>query len=151
MTGKTHTPGTIRYEWEPGYCGELVTSRGTTIARFTDEPSKEDARRLVACWNACKDVPTEVLEAQQAGGLPWAVADQIEALVQRGELLAVLRNFEIQGPDDDGLVWLVLHGNDTSGKGMFNLGEPTEIATQVALELEKDRLAAINKINQQEK
>jgi hypothetical protein len=50
-----------------------------------------NARRLVACWNACEGVPTEVLEAQQAGGLPWSVADQIEQRVQRDELLAALK------------------------------------------------------------
>ena len=46
------------------------------------EKTSEVARRLVACWNACEGVPTEVLEAQQSGGLPWSVADQIEQRVQ---------------------------------------------------------------------
>ena len=45
-----------------------------------------NARRLVACWNACQGVPTEVLE----GGL---VADQLwgHLTAQRGTLLAALR------------------------------------------------------------
>lgn len=57
-----------------------------------------DLSRLAACWNACKGVPTEVLEAQQSGGLPWNVADQIDKLAdlakaeaQRDELLEALR------------------------------------------------------------
>lgn len=77
-----HTAGSIRYDYEPGYCGELIAQDGMTVAAFVNEPSEADARRLVACWNACEGVPTEVLEAQQSGGLPWSVADQIEQRVQ---------------------------------------------------------------------
>lgn len=55
----------------------------------------------------------------------------------------VLRAFAITGPDADGLVWLVLHGNGTSGKALFNLGRRERISTQVALALEQDRRAAI--------
>jgi hypothetical protein len=58
-------------------------------------------------------------------------------------LHGVANNFEICGPDADGLVWLVLHGNGTTGKGMFNLGTVDRIAVKVALELEADRRAAI--------
>lgn len=58
-------------------------------------------------------------------------------------LRELAENFQITGPDADGLVWLVLHGNGTSGKAMFNLGNANSIATQVALLLEQDRLAAL--------
>lgn len=58
-----HTQGTIRYEYEPGYCGELIASNGNTIATFNEEPGKANARRLVACWNACEDEDTAMLEA----------------------------------------------------------------------------------------
>jgi hypothetical protein len=49
-----------------------------------------NARRLAACWNACVDVPVEVLEANASGGLPWTVADQIDARVERLEIVAAL-------------------------------------------------------------
>lgn len=56
--------------------------------------SKADAERIVACVNACAGIPNEVLEAQQSGGLPWSVADQIDQRVQHNraaaELLAAL-------------------------------------------------------------
>ena len=55
----------------------------------------------------------------------------------------VLRNFEITGPDGDGLVWLVLRGHGTSGSAMFNLGAANRLAAQVALKLEEDRRAAL--------
>jgi hypothetical protein len=58
----------------------------------------------------------------------------------------VLENFEIRGPDDDGLLWLILHGRGTSGRGMFNLGSSTHIAGQVALLLEEDRRRALASI-----
>lgn len=59
-------------------------------------------------------------------------------------LKAVADNFQIAGPDDDGLVWLVLHGNGTSGTAMFCLGAHGKLAVQVALHLEADRRAAID-------
>ena len=57
-----HTPGSIRYDYAPGYCGELIASDGHSVATFDDEPSPEDASRLVACWNACEGISTESLE-----------------------------------------------------------------------------------------
>jgi hypothetical protein len=50
------------------------------------------ALRIAACWNACEGVPTEVLQANQSGGLPWNVADQIEQRVLHAELLEALKN-----------------------------------------------------------
>lgn len=54
-----YTPGTIRYDYTPGYCGELIASNGHSVATFAHEPSQEDARRLVACWNFCEDLTEE--------------------------------------------------------------------------------------------
>lgn len=84
-----HTPGSIRYDFEPGYCGELIASNGTCIATFCDEPSEEDARRLVACWNACEGISTDNLEAN----LPVKeLATRYNAnLRQRDELLEALK------------------------------------------------------------
>lgn len=57
-----HTQGPIRYDYAPGYCGELIASDGHSVATFDDEPSQEDARRLAACWNVCQGATTEQLE-----------------------------------------------------------------------------------------
>lgn len=57
--------------------------------------------------------------------------------------IAVLKNFEITGPDGDNLIWLVLHGNGCNGKGMVNLGTPDQIVGKVALLLEEDRKRAL--------
>lgn len=57
--------------------------------------------------------------------------------------VSLAANFEVSGPDADGLVWLILHGNGTTGKAMFNLGEANRIAVQTALYFEQDRRKAI--------
>jgi hypothetical protein len=62
MNMSKHTDGPIRYEYEPGYCGELIAVDGMTVCAFTDEPSPENARRLVAAWNACDGISTDTLE-----------------------------------------------------------------------------------------
>jgi hypothetical protein len=36
-------------------------------------PAEANARRLVACWNACQSIPTEALEAGVVGELVEAV------------------------------------------------------------------------------
>lgn len=58
----------------------------TCLTASVPDNDEANARRLVACWNACQGVPTEVLE----GGL---VADQLwgHLTAQRGTLLAALR------------------------------------------------------------
>lgn len=64
--------------------------------------------------------------------------------MKRSEALTRLAdNFQIQGPDADGLLWLILQGNGTTGQAMFNLGRAKGIASQVALALEEDRKAAL--------
>lgn len=55
----------------------------------------------------------------------------------------VLRSFRIEQPDADGLIWLVIEGQGTSANAMFNLGHLDRLAAKVALELEKDRVAAL--------
>lgn len=61
------------------------------------------------------------------------------------EMAEALLNFEIKGPDADGLVWLILHGRGTTGKGMLQIGHADTLIAQVAVSLEGDRLAALRK------
>lgn len=68
--------------------------------------------------------------------------ESLRARAEKAE--AVCQNFEVKGPDADGLYWLVLHGKGTGGMGAFNLGTAAKIATQVAMHLEEDRRAALN-------
>ena len=43
-----HTPGPWRYDYEPGYCGEIIASNGQTICTFADEPLPSNARLIAA-------------------------------------------------------------------------------------------------------
>ena len=82
-----HTKGPWRYDHEPGYCGELIAQDGTTIAEFVDEPSLANARRIVACVNACDGIPTAWLE----GGAADILEHSIALIKQRNELLEALQ------------------------------------------------------------
>lgn len=71
-----------------------------------------------------------------------AAIDAADASLSQG-VTAVLRNFQITGPDADGLVWLVLHGHGTTGKGLVQIGGKDRLISQVALKLEEDRRSAL--------
>jgi hypothetical protein len=57
----------------PGYVCRFDGTRWVQIAYVgsPQSPCADDARRIVACVNACEGVPTETLEA---GGLPRAMS-----------------------------------------------------------------------------
>ena len=40
-----------RYDYEPGYCGELIAANGSVICTFTDEPLPKDAAHIVRAVN----------------------------------------------------------------------------------------------------
>lgn len=84
-----HTQGPWRYVHAPGYCGELIAQDGTTIAEFVVEPSSANARRIVACVNACDGIPTAWIE----GGAADILEHSIALIKQRDELLAMLKKF----------------------------------------------------------
>lgn len=60
---------------------------------------EDNARRLVACWNACEGVPTDALE--QIEGFGKAALPYHELKAQRDELIAVSKGLlEVYGIDD---------------------------------------------------
>lgn len=79
----------LRYDYELGYCGELLRDNGTTLCAFDTEPTEEDARRLVACWNACTEIDTDTLEELGPNASLAKIA--AKAIAQRDELLEALR------------------------------------------------------------
>lgn len=85
-----HTQGKLRLSTQYADA-ELRDDAGVLVAVVSLRGRASDARRLAAAWNACQGIPTEVLEAQQSGGLPWSVADQIEARVTQAALVAALQ------------------------------------------------------------
>ncbi len=57
-----HTKGPWRYDHEPGFYAELMASDHAIVALFAGEPSLANARRIVACVNACEGFSIEELE-----------------------------------------------------------------------------------------
>ncbi len=101
-----------------------------------------DALRTLAHARKIRDgIPGPIEEFAE-----WQAAERIDRLT------AVCSNFEITGPDDDGVVWIQLHGNGTSGQGLLRVGAidavegEQPIIVQVALALEEDRRAALAKV-----
>lgn len=43
-----HSVGPWRYDYEPGYCGELIAADGRSVCTFTDEPKPDDANVLAS-------------------------------------------------------------------------------------------------------
>lgn len=133
---------------------KICHANGGTIAKlwidvddsdFSDG-QRADARRIVACVNACEGVDTELLEKGDLDNPVMKIIKEKSALKQqRDELLALANNFQITGPDEDGVVWLLLHGSGTTGKAMFSLGSVERIAVQVALHLETERQSSLAK------
>lgn len=72
-----------------------------------------------------------------------AVADHVTVRAEQHQRIQELKNvvesFEITEPDSDGLMWLVLHGNGTTGRAMVRIGYAESITGQVASHLEEDR------------
>ena len=68
-----------------GYAVCDVWPRGDD--QLANEEGKDNARRIVACVNACAGLPTEQLESSPPGGVLKGVAGLIS---QRDELLAAL-------------------------------------------------------------
>jgi hypothetical protein len=62
--------------------------------------------------------------------------------------LEALKNVTVTGPDDDGLVWINLPGNGTTGKAILRVGKAGLIAAQCAKLYEEQRTKAITAIKQ---
>lgn len=86
-----HTPGTLKVIDADEYCGTYITDQfGETVAdlyfmtrpnaphRFTN--SADNARRLVACWNACEGIDTEKLEGMRLDAAPALLEALVAAL-----------------------------------------------------------------------
>ena len=71
------------------YCGSIMGRHGGEV--FDGDFTEANARRIVACVNACDGVPTEVLEE---GGQGTVAASMARLTEQRDKLLAELDELE---------------------------------------------------------
>lgn len=110
-----HTPGPWRFYTEPQPNGcQIVGAGGLMVAMLAHTVNQADQKE------------TAIANAAAISATPDA--------------LALAQDFQIKGPDDDGLLWLVV-----KGKAMFNLGSADGIAGKAAIELESDRQAVLQK------
>ncbi|MEO0002449.1 MAG: hypothetical protein RLZZ22_141 [Pseudomonadota bacterium] len=89
-----HTQGLLAVN--PCRLDQIATADASKeIARVTNFGHSVDtiianARRLVACWNACDGIGTEALETEGSAAMGWArtASKLLQATTQRDELLA---------------------------------------------------------------
>lgn len=58
---------------------------------LTEQTAKANARRIVACVNACAGIPSDLLEAFRTGGALKVLATNLEIARERDELAEALR------------------------------------------------------------
>jgi hypothetical protein len=84
----SYTQGKLSIK-ECGQGSEIVNEQGEDITEFLNGAFvDDDARRLVACWNACDGIPTKWIEGGAADILEHAVS----LVKERDGLVAVIRS-----------------------------------------------------------
>lgn len=85
-----HTPRRLVLTSQDDYptgCANFEGYTGVDVVVLYHDNAKVDARRLVACWNACEGIPTEALEVSPNLEDVWNCV-----VAQRDELLAALES-----------------------------------------------------------
>ena len=97
-----HTPGRLKNVKHSIYsdAGYSIALTLLTRSSLGEEHDEANARRLVACWNACDGLSTEHIEAigtrgdTLAGMLLAFRESESELMAQRNELLEALKHIE---------------------------------------------------------
>ena len=88
-----HTQGRVKVQHPDAGERGLEVAFEPGLERLCADITEANARRLVACWNACEGISTDALE--RLGTLDRARVDldviRAQAIAQRDELLALLR------------------------------------------------------------
>lgn len=72
----------------------VAKNGGYTIADMGCDDQEANAKRFVACWNACAGIPTDDLEACPERGLFYLASHADQPVKQRDDLFAKLDNLE---------------------------------------------------------
>ena len=81
-----HTAGRLAVSEPPSPASPLylLVSDAGVVAQveglFRSDQKAANARRLVACWNACEGIPTEQVEAGVVGEMVTALRDCLQSL-----------------------------------------------------------------------
>lgn len=71
-----------------GNCLAIVYMGGEGATRNSRDAIEENARRIVACVNACEGIPTEALECQTKKQLTAKLLNQVSVLIDLLEMAA---------------------------------------------------------------
>lgn len=105
MSENKHTPGPWHIGDVDTFGAEIECSENALVAKAEEE---YDARRIVACFNACAGIPTDMLEAMPSG--PASLLPMYARLEkQRDELLSALEKCRKELS-----AWMRDHGDDIS-------------------------------------
>jgi hypothetical protein len=82
-----HTPGPWRYDYEHGYCGEIIAADGTLLASFVDEPTTPNARLIASAPDllAAAKRALNVLKAQGESIQPKNVLGALDSAIAKAE------------------------------------------------------------------
>lgn len=81
-----HTPGFVKIR--DGFPRQITGGfRGRIVADTCGDDAVANARRFVACWNACEGIDTEQLEPKMLGN---QIAAKMEVIEQRTALVAAI-------------------------------------------------------------
>jgi hypothetical protein len=89
----SHTQGKLKAQESRIYFADLA---GGFDIRNCPSP-EANARRLVACWNACEGISTDALETEGGAVMGWVrtASKLIAATTQRDELLEALKELTL--------------------------------------------------------
>jgi hypothetical protein len=96
----SHTPGklVLSEDGRPELYNQcqIIESDKSDLIVYYQFKNKEDARRLVACWNACDGLHTESLESQKplTDQIVDALNEAYTMKAKRDELLAALKAYD---------------------------------------------------------
>ena len=106
MSKHTQEPWKVQHPHAGQRGWEIADSSG--LNQISQDVTEANARRIVACVNACAGLPTEQLESSPLGGVLNGVAGLI---AQRDELLAALEGVLAVVGDSTGVAGYHLNGD----------------------------------------
>ncbi len=120
-----HTQGRVKVQHPDAGERGLEVAFEPGLERLCADITEANARRLVACWNACEGLPDEFLNSNPIKQLVQSVWDRNSELEgQRDELLAALRMVMACAGDisaaPDGLLEMALDDGDEETRRQAN-------------------------------
>lgn len=127
-----HTPTPWKVSEKDWYvisnCGHICEMMGP----FGYEVNKANARRIVACVNACEGIETEALETMPSGKIARLKKERDEVIIDKMALMMERDNLKVKNARLlEALKWTVENLQEASGLTDSEGGDYTEVYHQV--------------------